>query len=127
MGDGDEIADAAAQAAFYANPVERYFLRHNVSKEDVLADRQSAIEKRKGIWTVKMEWVKITHPKDATARVSLIKHYMVQEEGSPVSEWFVPSVVLLFVRTAGGRITSERDLGWAALDGRTGRSKSSRP
>jgi ketosteroid isomerase-like protein len=106
--------DAAAQAAFYANPVERYFLRHNVSKEDVLADRQSAIEKRKGIWTVKMERVKITHPKDATARVSLIKHYMVQEEGSPVSEWFVPSVVLLVREDGRWQITSERDLGWAA-------------
>jgi len=106
--------DAAAQAAFYADPVERYFLRHNVSKQDVLADRQSAIEKRKSIWTVKMERVKITHPKDATARVSLIKHYMVQEEGSPVSEWFVPSVVLLVREDGRWQITSERDLGWAA-------------
>lgn len=106
--------DAAAQAAFYANPVERYFLRHNVSKEDVLADRQSAIERRKGVWTVKMEQVKITRPKDGTARVSVIKHYRVQEEGSPVSEWFVPSVLLLVREDGRWQITSERDLGWAA-------------
>jgi hypothetical protein len=79
----------------------------------VLADRQAAIDKRKGIWTVKMERVKITRPKNA-ARVSLIKHYMVREDGAPVSEWFVPSVLLLVREDGRWQITSERDLGWAA-------------
>jgi ketosteroid isomerase-like protein len=111
--DAMQARDASAQAAFYADPVERYFLRHNVSKEDVLADRQAAIDKRKGIWTVKMERVKITRPKNA-ARVSLIKHYMVREDGAPVSEWFVPSVLLLVREDGRWQITSERDLGWAA-------------
>jgi ketosteroid isomerase-like protein len=112
--DAMQARDAAAQAAFYADPVDRYFLRHNVSKADVQADKQSSIEKRKGLWTVKMERVVITRPKDATARVSLIKHYMVKEDGSPVSEWFVPSVLLLVRKDGRWQITSERDLGWAA-------------
>jgi ketosteroid isomerase-like protein len=106
-------SDAAAQAAFYADPVERYFLRHNLSRDEVKADKQSAINRRKGDWSVKMENVKVTRPDDNTAKARLIKHYTVKEDGKTASEWFVPS--LLQMTRANGRwqITSERDLGWA--------------
>jgi ketosteroid isomerase-like protein len=105
--------DAAAQAAFYADPVERYFLRHNLSRDEVKADKQAAINRRRGDWSVKMENVKVTRPDDNTAKAKLIKHYTVKEDGKTASEWFVPS--LLQMTRANGRwqITSERDLGWA--------------
>jgi ketosteroid isomerase-like protein len=105
--------DAAAQAAFYADPVARYFLRHDVSRDQVLADKQSSIDKRKGDWMVKMERVKLTRKGDTSAKVSLVKHYSVQENGRTVSEWFIPSQLQLVRADGKWQITSERDLGWA--------------
>jgi ketosteroid isomerase-like protein len=105
--------DAAAQAAFYADPVDRYFLRRNVGRNEVVTAKQASIDKRKGVWTVKMERVKVTRPNDRTARVSLIKHYMVQDGGASVSESFVPSVLQLVRADGRWQISSERDLGWA--------------
>ncbi|HEX2919178.1 MAG TPA: DUF4440 domain-containing protein, partial [Edaphobacter sp.] len=105
--------DAAAQAAFYADPVERYFLRHNLNRDQVKADKQAAIDRRKGDWAVKMESIKITRPDDKTARARLIKHYTVKEDGKTASEWFVPSVLLMTRANGRWQITSERDLGWA--------------
>lgn len=105
--------DAAAQAAFYADPVERYFLRHNVSQEQIQEDKQAAIDRRKGIWTVKLEQVKVTSANDTTAKARVIKHFMVREDGKGVSEWFVPSQLQLHRADGRWQIVSERDLGWA--------------
>jgi hypothetical protein len=105
--------DAAAQAAFYADPVERYFLRHNVSKDQVVADKQAAIDGRHGTWVVKMERVKVTRPDEAIAKVRLIKHFTVRQDGRLTSEWFIPSQLQLNRLEGKWRITSERDLGWA--------------
>lgn len=106
-----QSSDAARQAAFYADPVDRYFLRHNVSKSDVQADKQSKIDKRQDGWTVTVERVKVQQQPDA-ATVRLVKHYAVRQNDKVVSQWFVPSQLLL--KRADGRwqITSERDLGW---------------
>ena len=112
--------DAAGQAAFYADPVDRYFLQHNVGKDTVLADKQAAIDTRKGSWTVKMERVKVDRSGDL-ATVSLVKHFQMQQEGEPASEWFIPSQLKLKRVDGRWRIVSERDLGWASslddLDG----------
>jgi ketosteroid isomerase-like protein len=105
--------DAAAQAAFYADPVERYFLRHNLSRDQVTAEKQAAIDKRKGVWTVKMERVDLTRHGDTSTRVRLVKHFTVRENGETVSEWFVPSQLQLVRANGKWQITSERDLGWA--------------
>ena len=107
--------DAAAQAAFYAVPVERYFLRSNVTKAQVEADKQQQIDSRRGIWTVKMEKVKINRNADNAATVSLVKHYMQQEDGKPVKEWFVPSQLKLKNEYGVWWITSERNLFAAPL------------
>jgi len=113
--------DAGAQAAFYDDPVDRYFLGHDVKKDSILADKQAAIEKRKDGWTIKMERVQVQRKGDDIANVNLVKHYMVQQDGRTQSEWFVPSRLQL--KRADGRwhIVSERDLGWASsledLDG----------
>jgi ketosteroid isomerase-like protein len=105
--------DADKQAAFYADPVERYFLRHNVAKDQVVADKQAAIDRRQGEWSVTMERVAITQHKDSsTAVVRLVKHFSVRQDGKLTSQWFIPSQ--LQMKRADGRwqITSERDLGW---------------
>jgi len=105
--------DADAQAAFYADPVERYFLRHNLSRDEVKADKLAAINRRRDDWSVKMENVKITRADDNTAKARLIKHYTVKEDGKMASEWFVPSLLLMTRANGRWQITSERDLGWA--------------
>jgi uncharacterized protein (TIGR02246 family) len=112
--------DAAAQASFYADPVGRYFLRNNVGRDAVLADKRAAIDKRKDNWTVKMDRVKVDRRGDA-ATVMLVKHFMVKKDGEPGSEWFIPSQLKLKREDGKWRIVSERDLGWASsldeLDG----------
>jgi len=106
-------SDAAAQAAFYAVPVERYLTRANVSKEAVQADKQAQIDKRRGLWTMTMERVRISPQSDALVTVRLLKHYTEQENGKKVREWFVPSQLKLKNEYGIWWIISERDLGWA--------------
>ncbi|HTH53193.1 MAG TPA: hypothetical protein VL495_04520 [Edaphobacter sp.] len=103
--------DAAKQAAFYAGTVDRYFLRHDVSRGDIEADKQERIGKRQEGWTLAMERVQVKQ-KDDAATVHLVKHYVVRQNDKVVSQWFVPSQLQL--KRADGRwqITSERDLGW---------------
>jgi ketosteroid isomerase-like protein len=112
--------DASSQAAFYSDPVERYFLRRNVGKDAVVADKQASIDKRKDTWTVTMDRVKVTTKGDV-ANVSLVKHFIVRQEGSPVSEWFIPARLQLKHAEGKWKIVSERDLGWVTslddLDG----------
>ncbi len=104
--------DAAAQAAFYAVPVERYLTRNNLGKEAVQADKQAGIDKRKGHWTVKMERVKISRQSDTEVTANFLKHFIEQEDGKPVKEWFIPSRLKLRNEYGIWWITSESDLGW---------------
>jgi ketosteroid isomerase-like protein len=113
--------DAAAQAAFYADTVGRYFLRINVRRDAVLVDKQAEIDKRKGSWTLKMDRVKVEREGNG-ATVSLVKHFSEQQqEGEPTSEWFIPTQLKLKREDGRWQIVSERALGWASslddLDG----------
>ncbi len=112
--------DASAQAAFYADTVGRYFLRSNVPKDAVQADKQAEIDKRKDSWAIAMDRVKINREGDR-ATVSLVKHFTTQGEGDSASEWFVPTQLKLKREDGRWRIVSERALGWATslddLDG----------
>lgn len=107
-----ESHDAAAQAAFYADTVGRYFLRNNVQRDAVLADKQAEIDKRKGSWTVKMDRVKVFRSGDL-ATVGLVKHFTVHQESEPASEWFIPTQLKLKREDGRWHIVSERSLGWA--------------
>jgi ketosteroid isomerase-like protein len=109
-----QSSDAAKQAAFYADPVDRYFLRHNLSNADVLADRQTQVANRKDGWMVAMERVRVKQQPDTTVTVRFVKHFTIHQDGKLTSEWFVPSQLLLKRDDGRWQITSERDMGWAA-------------
>ena len=103
--------DAAAQAAFYADPVNRYILRNKVSREAVKADKQFAIDKRKEGWTETLDNIKVQQQGD-TASVSLVKHFRVKPDGTTVPEWFIPARLQLKRVDGAWRIVGESDLGW---------------
>lgn len=107
-----QSADAAKQAAFYADPVNRYFLRHDVSRNSILADKQSQIGKRPDGWSVTMERVRVQQQGD-TASVHLIKSFTVHKNGKLTAQWYVPSLLQLKRAEGKWQIVSERDLGWA--------------
>jgi hypothetical protein len=106
-----QTRDANAQAAFYADTVDRYLDQRNVSREDVLRDRESTIHMRQGLWTVKMEKIVVEQQSDTEAQVRLVKHFIDEPDpSSGILESFVPSRLTL--KRVGGewKITSEQDL-----------------
>jgi ketosteroid isomerase-like protein len=103
--------DASAQAAFYADTVDEYVGKYDVSKDAVLKDREATIHMRKGLWTVKMEKVVIERQTKSEAEVRLIKHFIDETAPSEIVESFVPTrLKLKRVAEGGWRITSEQDL-----------------
>jgi ketosteroid isomerase-like protein len=102
--------DPAAQASFYADSVDRYLDRHNVSNAQILQDKKNAIHNRDGLWTVKLEDITLTQQTDTTAVVHLIKHYIPQTEPAQISEQLVHSRLELTRLNGQWKITSEQDL-----------------
>jgi ketosteroid isomerase-like protein len=103
--------DASAQAAFYADTVDEYVGKYDVSKDAVLKDREATIHMRKGLWTVKMEKVVIERQTKSEAEVRLVKHFIDETAPSEIVESFVPTrLKLKRVAEGGWRITSEQDL-----------------
>jgi hypothetical protein len=101
--------DANAQAAFYADTLDRYLNQRNVSKEAVLRDREATNRMRKGLWTVKMEDIVIERQTDSEADVRLVKHFMDEQETSEILESFVPTRLALKRLNGEWKITSEQD------------------
>jgi hypothetical protein len=101
--------DANAQAAFYANTLDRYLNQRNVGREAVLRDREATNRMRKGLWTVKMEDVVIERQTDSEADVRLVKHFMDEQETSEILESFVPTRLTLKRLNGEWKITSEQD------------------
>jgi ketosteroid isomerase-like protein len=102
--------DASAQAAFYADSVDRYLDHRNVTRDAVLRDRESTIHMRKGLWTVKIEKVSIIRQTGSDAEVHLVKHFIGEPEQSEIMESLVPTRLLLKRVGKTWRITSEEDL-----------------
>ncbi|WP_260737883.1 hypothetical protein [Tunturiibacter lichenicola] len=110
-GNAMRTRDAAAQAAFYADSVDEYVGKYDVSKDAVLKDREATIHMRKGLWTVKMEKVVIVRQTKSEAEVRLVKHFIDEPEPSEIVESFVPTrLKLKRADGRGWRITSEQDL-----------------
>jgi hypothetical protein len=101
--------DANAQAAFYADTLDRYLNQRNVSREAVLRDREATNRMRKGLWTVKMEDIVIERQTESEAEVRLVKHFMDEQETSEILESFVPTRLTLKRLNGEWKITSEQD------------------
>lgn len=101
--------DANAQAAFYANTLDRYLNQRNVGRDAVLRDREATNRMRKGLWTVKMEDIVIERQTESEADVRLVKHFMDEQETSEILESFVPTRLTLKRLNGEWKITSEQD------------------
>jgi ketosteroid isomerase-like protein len=102
--------DANAQAAFYADTLDRYLNQRNVGREAVLRDREATNRMRKGLWTVKMEDIVIERQTGSEADVRLVKHFIDEQETSEILESFVPTKLTLKRLSGEWKITSEQDL-----------------
>ena len=104
--------DANAQASFYADPVEHYALKSNVSNADVWLDKKNAIQNRSKVWTVQLEDVVVEPRPDESLRVRLTKHYTSQSDGGKVSEQSIHSQLKLRKIDGQWKITSEQNLAY---------------
>jgi hypothetical protein len=102
--------DAGAQAAFYADPVDHYALKSNVSNADVWLEKKNAIQSRPTGWTVTLEDVVVEPRPDESMRVRLTKHISSQPVGGRVSEQFIHSQLKLRKIDGQWKITSEQNL-----------------
>lgn len=102
--------DAGAQAAYYADPVDKYFLRYNVSRAEVMAARHEALSTRKGEWTMRLDDVVVAQQTDTTARILFVK-YIASGEGPGRAEERLPTQIKLKRIDGEWRIVSEQTLG----------------
>lgn len=101
--------DAGAQAAYYADTVDKYFLKNDVRRADVMAARQASIENRKGSRTLRLENVVVAEQTETAARVLLVK-YIAADPGTGTAEERLPTQIRL-KRVAGQwRIVSEQTI-----------------
>ncbi len=109
-GDAMRSSDAATQASFYAIPVSRYLLKWNVSREELVKEKQAAINARKGLWTVRLEKIVVEKETASDATVRLVKHSMVQVLPYKISERWVKTRLQLKRIDGRWKIISERDI-----------------
>lgn len=103
--------DVQAQLAFYATPLDRYFLTPNVSREQLLKNKQAEIDDRKGVWTFKAEDVVVERPTPTRAVVYLNKHIIVELPSSTIQEERIKAQLKLKMVDGEWKITSERTIG----------------
>jgi hypothetical protein len=102
--------DPVAQASFYADPVDRYIDQKNVSNAVLVGEKRADIQRRLGLWTVKLSDVVVESRTPSEATVLLVKHFIVEAEPSQVSELFVKTRLQLKLVNGQWKIASEREL-----------------
>jgi ketosteroid isomerase-like protein len=103
--------DVQAQLAFYATPLDRYFLTSNVSRAQLLKDKQADIDNRKGLWTFKAEDLVVERQTPTKAVVYLNKHIIVELPSSTIREERIKAQLKLKMVDGEWKITSERTVG----------------
>jgi hypothetical protein len=98
------------QVSFYADPVTRYFLRSNVSRNQLLKDKQSDIEKREGLWTIKAENIIVMQKTPSTAIIRLTKHIIAELPSSLIREQRINTQLKLKSVNGSWKITAEQTL-----------------
>jgi hypothetical protein len=106
--------DPIAQASFYADTVDAYSGRRNVSNEQILANKRAGILNRRGLWTVRFDDISLHRQGDDDVSVNLVKHYIAQVGPAQITEKFVRSRLLLRLIDGQWKIVSEQDLPLAA-------------
>jgi hypothetical protein len=102
--------DPVAQSSFYADPVDNYLGKPNVSRAEILGDKKASIQNRNGLWTVKLEKIALDPQSENAINVRLVKHYIAETEPAQISEQFVRSRLELKKIDGQWKITSEQDL-----------------
>jgi hypothetical protein len=102
--------DPVAQASFYANPVNQYIDRRNVSHAALVQAKTADIGRRHGEWTFGANNVVVESRTPSQATVQLVKHYMVRTGPSQVSEIFVKTRLQLKAVDGQWKIASEEEL-----------------
>jgi hypothetical protein len=102
--------DAGVQASFYADPVEHYAVKTNVSNADVWLDKKNEIQSRPKNSTVTIEKVEIEPRPDESLRVRLTKHFTSKSDSGRVSDQFIHSQLALRKIDGQWKITSEQNL-----------------
>jgi ketosteroid isomerase-like protein len=103
--------DVQAQIAFYAPTLDRYFLTPNVSREQLLKDKQAEIDGRKGVWTLKAENVVVQKQTPTNTVVYLDKHIVVKLPSSTIREERLKAQLKLKMVDGEWKIISERTIG----------------
>lgn len=111
-GDALRGEDAGLQASFYADKVDKYFLKNDVSRSEVMADKEAAIQGRRGWWTLTLDDVVVAQHTETTARILLVKHFMIDDGKAGVKDKRLPTQLQLKRVDGRWQITSEQTLGW---------------
>ncbi|HZY62800.1 MAG TPA: hypothetical protein VFE38_09760 [Edaphobacter sp.] len=101
---------AQTQVSFYADPVDRYFLRSAVDRDQLLKDKQAEIDKRQGTWTVDAENVVIASETASDAVVRLTKHITQEAPPGIIREWHIRTQLKLKRINGNWKITAEQTL-----------------
>jgi hypothetical protein len=103
--------DPQEQISFYADPVDRYFLNGNVSRNQLLRDKQAEIADRSGLLAFKAEDVVIDHRTESKIVMRLLKHIIIKSPSASIREQRIKTQLKLTLIDGKWKITSERTLG----------------
>lgn len=102
--------DAAVQASFYANHLDRYFLKTDVNHIFVLRDKQDFLRRGNRVDLFRVEDVQVKDRTDSSARLRLLKHYVMHAgQAAPAVERIVRSELSFRKIDGKWEITEERD------------------
>ncbi|WP_433971949.1 RDD family protein [Tunturiibacter lichenicola] len=105
-----EANDPSAAASFYGESVDRYFLSRNITKSDVLQDKEASWTKGLRFNSYRIEQVNFDEVSSSSARVSLVKSYeFTDPDKAPVTKR-IHSRLWLQNTDAGWKIVGEQDL-----------------
>jgi len=103
--------DPTVAASYYAKRVDRYFLRRNVTREFVEADKRSFIEHGKRLDSFSTHDLQFESSSPEAATVSLTKHWEVLDgNATTLTQGRTRSRLWLKQTSEGWKITGEQDL-----------------
>ena len=112
--EAEASSDAEAQASYYAEPVERYFLRSRLSNAAILQEKQAAIASRPPQFSFTIEDLVVERESATDARVRLVKHVESRTTSQIASQRTrvlrVRSLLVLKRVDGAWKIVQERDL-----------------